>query len=419
MASENDREKDDRDEDERDEDEGDLPDIGPVKDEDAAPDPNIARNRAERRTAAKAARRGRVARLSDADAAVPTEVTDDPDGLIAPATSIGGGTRRLDEGDTKKPRVPPRTMSKGTGTAEGVPEWALKAGDWFAQNRSQAVTVVLGTALLLGLGFGWRAYSVNREARATSAYHDGLTAMFAAITPEEPPADDPRRNLPHYRTFEARAQAALEKLRAADRANPSARANALIRLSEASALYQLGRYAEAKNLYQGIVGGADLAGLEGRAIEGLAFTLESLGDLDGAMARYRELQAVQGGIFRDQSQFYQARLLVRRNDAARAKDLLHAVIERVGRPAASDPTAGAQTALKEQCLALLRDLDPTDPAVVAADRAREAGGDAHGGHGGPGGADPMQGLPPELREQLQKMLRERGAGGGAPRGGGN
>jgi tetratricopeptide (TPR) repeat protein len=418
MASENDREND-RDEDERDEDEGDLPDIGPVKDENAAPDPNIARNRAERRTAAKAARRGRVAKLADDNLAVPTEVVEDPDGLMAPATSIGGGTRRLDEGD-KRPKVPPRTMSKGTGNAEGVPEWALKAGDWFAQNRSQAVTVVLGTALLLGVFFGWRAYSVSHEARATNAYYDGLTAMFAAITPEEPPADDPRRALPHYRTFEARAQAALEKLRSAERANPSARATALIRLSEASTLYQLGRYAEAKNLYQGILGG-DLAGLEGRAIEGLAFTLESLGDLDGAMARYRELQSVQGGIFRDQSQFYQARLLVRRNDAARAKDLLHTVIERVGRPAASDPTASAQTALKEQCLAILRDLDPTDPAVVAADRARESsgGGDAHGGHGGPGGADPMQGLPPELREQLQKMLRERGAGGGAPRGGGN
>jgi len=418
MASENDRDND-RDEDERDEDEGDLPDIGPVKDENAAPDPNIARNRAERRTAAKAARRGRVAKLADDNLAVPTEVVEDPDGLMAPATSIGGGTRRLDEGD-KRPKVPPRTMSKGTGNAEGVPEWALKAGDWFAQNRSQAVTVVLGTALLLGAFFGWRAYSVSHEARATNAYHDGLTAMFAAITPEEPPADDPRRALPHYRTFEARAQAALEKLRSAERANPSARATALIRLSEASTLYQLGRYAEAKNLYQSILGG-DLAGLEGRAIEGLAFTLESLGDLDGAMARYRELQSVQGGIFRDQSQFYQARLLVRRNDAARAKDLLHTVIERVGRPAASDPTASAQTALKEQCLAILRDLDPTDPAVVAADRARESsgGGDAHGGHGGPGGADPMQGLPPELREQLQKMLRERGAGGGAPRGGGN
>lgn len=411
MASDNDRENDDRDEDERAEGEASA-DAAPA--EEAAPDPNVPRNRAERRMAAKAARRGREAKLADDSAiaaAGATEVTDDPDALTAPTTSIGGGTRRLDEGE-KRPKVPPRTLSKGTGNSEGVPEWALKAGDWFAANRSQVVTAVLATALVVGGAFGWRAFSTGREGRATSAYHDGLTAMFAAITPEEPAADDPRRNLPHYRSFEARSQAALERLRAADRGHPGARANALVKLSEASTLYQLGRYAEAKNLYQSILG-SDLAGLEGRAIEGLAFTLESLNDLDGAMSRYRELQSVQGGIYRDLAQFYQARLHVRRDDSNRAKDLLHGVIERVGRPAASDPTASSQSALRDQCLQLLRDLDPTDPAVVAAERQREAGGDSHGGHGG---SDPMQGLPPELREQLQKMLRERGA---APRGGGN
>ena len=407
MAADNDREKDDRDEDERDEDEGDLPEPAQPE-EPAAPDPNVPRNRAERRQAAKAARRGREAKLADDSVATAAEVTDDPDALEAPTTSIGGGTRRLDEAE-RRPRVPPRTMSKGTGNAEGVPEWALKAGDWFAQNRSQVVTGVLAAVLIVGGAFGWRAYTLNREAKATNAYHDGLTAMFAAITPEEPAADDPRRDLPHYRTFEARGQAALEKLRAADRNNPSAQSIALIRLSEAGALYQLGRYAEAKTLYQGIQG-ADLAGLEGRAIEGLAFTLESLNDLDGAMGRYRELQSAQGGIYRDLAQFYQARLMVRRNDEGRAKELLHTVIERVGRPAASDPTAASQTALRDQCLTLLRDLDPTDPAVVAAERQREAGGGDS--HGDGGGMPEIPGLPPEVL----KMLRERG---GAPRGGGN
>ncbi|MFO0652638.1 MAG: hypothetical protein U0326_40860 [Polyangiales bacterium] len=52
--------------------------------------------------------------------------------------------------------------------------------------------------------------------------------------------------------------------------------------------------------------------------------------------------------------------------------------------------------------------------MVAADRQREASGEGHE-HGGRPGGDPLQGLPPELREQLQKALRERGgAGGGRP-----
>lgn len=416
MAGENDREQDERDDEERDE---ESPEGAEAKAEDAGPDANSPRNRAERRAAAKAARRGRTARLSDEGVAEGQgTVTGDDDALMAPTTSIGGGTRSLDEGaQPRRPRVPPRTMSRGTGTAEGVPEWARGAGDWFSRNRSQAVTAIAGVALGVAGFLGWQTYTASRDARATNAYAEGLTAMFAAVTPEEPPADDPRRNLPHYRSVDDRNRAALEKLRRAERDHAGRRVAPLVRLSEAALLYSQGRYAEAKQLYQGILG-ADLAGLEARALEGLAFTLESLNDLDGAMARYRELQSVQGGAHRDQAQYYQARLLVRRQDPARAKDLLHGVIERVGRPAASDPAASAQSSLREQSLALLRDIDPADPLVVQADRAREAGQGE--GHEHPRGADPMQGLPPELREQLQKMLRERGQrGGGAPPGGGS
>lgn len=416
MASDNDRENDEReDDDERDEAQDEGAEASAASDEAAAPDPNIPRNRAERRAAAKAARRGRVAKLADEAVATTEGNPDDPDALMAPTSSIGGGTVALhDAGDgVKRPRVPPRTMSKGTGHTEGVPEWALAAGDWFSKNRGQVVTAIAGVALVFGVVFGWRAFSVSREARATTAYNDALTAMFAAVTPEEPGADDPRRNLPHYRTVDDRSRAALDKLRAAERGNGSARAAGLVRLSEASVLYQLGRYAEAKAKYLSVLG-SDLAGLEGRALEGLAFTLESLNDLDGAMARYRELQSVQGGAFRDLSQYYQARLLMRRNELPRAKDLLHSVIDRVGHPAASDPTAASQTAIRDQSLALLRDIDPTDNLVVQADRAREAGG---GDNHAPHGADPMQGLPPELREQLQKMMRERGGRGGGGGGG--
>ncbi len=416
VAGDNDRE---REETARDEETGEAPEGAEGGDEaqaSAQPDPNVARNRAERRAQAKAARRGRVAKLADDSLTQTTgEVEEDPDALSAPTTSIGGGTTALhDAAEAKRPKVPPRTMSKGTGNAEGVPEWALDAGNWFAKNRQQVVTVIAGTALLVGGFMGFRAWSGAREARATGAYNEGLTAMFAAVTPEEPGADDPRRNQPHYRTEADRSRATLEKLRAAEQRHGSARVAPLVRLSEASMLYNQGRYAEAKNLYQAVLG-ADLSGLEPRALEGLAFTLESLNDLDGAMNRYRELQSVQDGAFRDQAQFYQARLIVRRNDNARAKELLRGVIERTSRPAAADPTAAQQGALREQSLAILRELDPADPLVVQADRQREAGGgDSHGGHGA--GADPMRGLPPELREQLQKMLRERG-GGGAPPGG--
>jgi tetratricopeptide (TPR) repeat protein len=412
VAGETEREDDERDEN-GDEGRDEAPEGDDAAQAEAAPDPNVPRNRAERRAMAKAARRGRSVQLADGSA-VPAEGDEvSNDLLLGLNTSIGGDTPRID--DAKRPKVPPRTISKGTGNAEGVPEWALHAGDWFTKNRSNAINVALALVLAFGGVFGWRAYNGSKQAKATNAYADALQAAFAVVTPEEPAADDPRRDVLHYRTIEDRSRAALERLRRAEQGNPSATVTPLVRLTEAGTLYQLGRYAEAKPLYLAALGG-DLAGLEGRAIEGLAFTLESLNDLDGAMARYRELQNVQDGVYRDQAQFYQARVLVRRDDNARAKDLLHSVIERLGHPAASDPTAAFQSSLREQALGLLRDIDPADPAVVAADRQREAAGDGHEHGGRPGGdRDPLQGLPPELREQLQKALRERGgAGGGRP-----
>lgn len=378
MAGENEREQDERDEDERTE----APEGDDAAQAEAAPDPNVPRNRAERRAAAKAARRGRSAQLADPALTAPTEgeeISGDP--LIGPHTSIGGDTPRIEE--PKRPKVPPRTISKGTGNTDGVPEWALRAGDWFTKSRSSLVNGTLAVLLVGGVVFGWRAYSASKEARATNSYTHALQAAFAVVTPEEPAADDPRRDMLHYRNIEERSRATL---------------------------YQLGRYAEAKQAYLAALSG-DLAGLQGRAVEGLGFTLESLNDLDGAMSRFRELQNIQDGAYRDQAQLYQARVLVRRNDGARAKDLLHGVIERLGHPAASDPTAAFQSTLREQALELLRDIDPSDPAVVTADRQREASGEGHD-HGGRPGGDPLQGLPPELREQLQKALRERGGGGG-------
>lgn len=410
MAGENEREQDEQDE--RDE-QGDQPleGEGEAAQASEAPDPNVPRNRAERRAMAKAARRGRTAQLSDEGAGA-TPATDETSGdpLLGPNTSIGGDTPALVD-SVRRPKVPPRTISKGTGNADGVPEWALHAGDWFTRNRAKVVNGTLAVVLVGGAIFGWQAFNGSRQARATNSFSDALQASFAIITPEEPAADDPRHDVPHYRSLEDRNRATLEKLHRAMQGNEGARVAPLVRLTEAGTLYQMGRYAEAKNAYLAALGG-DLAGLEGRAIEGLAFTLESLNDLDGAMTRFRELQNIQDGVYRDQAQFYQARVLVRRNDAARAKDLLHGVIERTGHPSAADPTAAFMSSLKEQALSLLRDIDPTDPAVVAADRQREASGDSHEHGGGRPGGDPLQGLPPELRQQLEKALRERGGAGG-------
>ncbi|MFO0653408.1 MAG: hypothetical protein U0326_44720 [Polyangiales bacterium] len=262
MAGENEREQDERDdEDEREQ----APEGDDGAQAEAAPDPNVPRNRAERRAMAKAARRGRSAQIADPALSATVEGEEGAgDPLIGPNTSIGGETPRIDE--AKRPKVPPRTISKGTGNAEGVPEWALHAGDWFTKNRSNVVNITLAVVLVGGAIFGWRAYSVSKEARATNAYADALQAAFAVITPEEPAADDPRRDVPHFRSLEERSRTTLERLRRAEQGNPHVGHGGPARPPHRSGtLYRMGRYAEAKQVYLAALGEVSRAsGTRGR-----------------------------------------------------------------------------------------------------------------------------------------------------------
>lgn len=381
----------------------------------AADDPNVPKNRAERRAAAKAARRGRVAVLGDGaaatgDAAV-GDMAPDGSGLMLPTTSLGGNPGALPEATpgAGRRRPPPRTMSKGTGDSEGVPEWARRIGDALGQHRRTLTLAAVGVLVVVGSAVAWQMTRASAAARAGDAFAEALQASTATIEAEDAPTreDAPARRGPVYRSAEARLRASVEKFRRVAQRFPQSRVAPLARLSEATALYQLGRYQEARQIYQGLIG-ADTAGLEARVLEGLAFTLESLNDLDGAAARYREFGTVQNAAYRDLAQFYQARLLTRRNDRPRAKELLHGVIERTAHPTAADPLATSIQSLREQAVALLREIDPQDPQIVEYDRARAAGGTGgEQGHEG-GGRNPLDSLPPDLRRQLEEALRKQG-----------
>lgn len=419
MSSENEETERDESDDEA-IDEAGAPAPAPADDE--APDPNVPRNRAERRAAAKAARRGRSAVLADADAIAAQQAREaDASGFVAPTTSMGGfggGT-----GDVVPPlntgrrKPPPRTMSKGTGDVEGIPDWARRLGSWFTNNRQTLVVGVLVGVALGGSITAWRTYTTRKENRAADAYAEAVNAYRGEVRSEDAPASEsePPRMVPRYHTHDERLRAAVEKFRQVEQQFPGSRVAPLARLDEASALFQLGRYQEARQLYRGLLG-ADTGGLEAPVREGLAFTLESLNDLDGAMAQYRELEQMQSGAYRDKSQFYQARLLMRRNEPARAKELLRAVAQRTAHPAATDPLATVTSALHDQALAILRDIDPTDPLVVERQRADQEAGGGHGHN-----ANPMEGIPPELLEQLRRQVQQqqtKQGGSGAPPAGG-
>ncbi len=380
-------------------------------------DPNTPRNRAERRAAAKAARRGRNVQLADGSLINAEEGAGplDPDGgLAAPTTSMGGNPRQLDEdaaaGVGRRPRVPPRTMSKGTGDIEGVPDWARGAGDWLsARRRVLGLGVAVVLAAVVGT-LGFQRYSQAREGRAADAYAEALQVYTTPIRPDGDAAEaTPAPAGPRFRTLEERLRASVEKFRRVQREFPSSRVAPVARLNQATALYLLGRYQEAKEIFQQLRG-ADTAGLEARVVEGIANCKEALGDLDGALQSYRELQDMAGGTVRDEAQYALARLHIRRNDAAQARTLLRGVVERTRNAVASDPTASIQQELNERAVAMLREVSPDDPLVQEIDRQRTE----REGHGHGNDPNPLRGLPPELLERLRGAAGRSGRVPGGP-----
>lgn len=408
MSSENEREA------RTDEDlEGDAPEeSGGAPEESSGPEPGAPRNRAERRAVAKAARRGRQAVLADPNASADQggEVSLDPNSnLLAPTTSMGGSPTALGDAvpGTKRPRVPPRTMSKGTGDVEGVPDWARRIGEQFEQKRQTVVVGVLVALAAFGGVYGWQTMRARKAAAASDALVSALEA-FAAV-PQSGEGAEPPRHGPTFSSDAERLRESTTRFRRVGERAADSKVAPLARLGLASTLYLQGRYDEARPLFESLLG-VDLAGMETQALEGLGFTLESQGNLDGALARFRELQSVQDGAFRDQAQFYQARVHVRKNELERAKELLRQVVERIGRAAASDPTVSASLGLRDQAFSLLREIAPTDPIILQHDRENAVGRpEAHEGEGSPAGLP--AGLPPELLRQIQEQMRRTKRGG--------
>lgn len=405
MSSENEREEQD-DNDEL----AEADDAARASAELDAPDPAEPRNRAERRAVAKAARRGRQAVLTDGTAPAVDESAMDPDAnFVAPTTSISGGMVTIpDPPGTKRPRVPPRTMSKGTGDIDGVPDWARSIGDTFSAKRGVIVTGVLVFCAVVGGIWAWQAMSARKAAEAGEALTQALDAFSA--TSQRGASTDPPRFGPSFASDEDRLRESASRFRRAGDRFPHARVAPLARLGLATSLYLQGRYAEAKPIYLSLLG-RDLAGMEVQALEGLGFTLESLGDLDGALARFRELQSLQDGAYRDQAQFYQARVHVRLSAPDRAKELLKQIVERIGSAAAADPTVVASMSLRDQAFALLREIAPTDPLVVQRDRERAVNRPGADEEHTEGASGLPAGLPPDLLRQLQERMRRTKQGG--------
>ncbi len=269
---------------------------------------------------------------------------------------------------------------------------ASATGKWIRKNFNVIQWVVLAAGVGVG---GYLLYTSQTEktaAAATSALAAGLTAERGRVMAEDKRSDEEKEFDPTkvYKTQEERSEAALAGYRKAMAEHAGTPAALLAKLGEAGVLLEKRDWDGAIAAY-GAVLSSKLAAtdidVKGRCIEGVGMAKEGKGDLDGAIASFKELEGIDARGFKELGMYQQGRVLLAKGEKDKAKDILKMVREKLQAPA----TDGQKLRYLEEVVD--ESLRKIDPSLVPTKAPLMGGakGDA---------------VSPEQLEKIKKMLEE-------------
>jgi tetratricopeptide (TPR) repeat protein len=303
---------------------------------------------------------------------------------------------------------------------------ATKAGEWAQSNRPVAYGIAAAIVLAMVGAIGWTVWSSGQTEAAGAALAEAVRIANAEVDPDRhEPAGDPDDSSdeepsdeadedPWFPSRQARAEAALEAYQGVLRDHGGSDAARWARLGEGRALFDLGRHEEARRSYELALreaGGDPMVAW--RALEGIGFTYEVEDQWEQAIEQYEELRTVEDGRYEAVADYHIARMRIAMGDRAAATTALRGLVERLRADSESEepdfPYVLAQAEVR------LRELDPGASATGSSPMMIGPQGDP--GAGVPG----LEGLPPEILEQLRRQLEQsqgaEGAEGGSEGGG--
>lgn len=312
--------------------------------------------------------------------------------------------RRREQAAATERKVPSQ-LAAGEMVDDALARTTSAITKWLKENFQVLQWVIL--AGLVGVG-GFLFYSSQAEKKAGNASSLLASAVMAdqgRVMAEDPRSEEQKESDPTrvFKTPEERAQAALDAYgKVVDQFSGSGAA-LLARLGQAGVFLDKRDYDKAIEAYAAVLASPLAAAdpdVKGRATEGLGFAKEGKGDLDGALASFKELGGVEITGYKELSTYHQARVLFAKGDKDKAKELLKPLYEKFSVPAKEPQPL-------EFVAAGVRDLyGRIDPASVQA--MPQLGGGA-----------PMQISPEELQERARKAVEEAtkkagGTPGGSP-----
>nr|WP_240806634.1 tetratricopeptide repeat protein [Polyangium spumosum] len=268
-------------------------------------------------------------------------------------------------------------------TASAVTKW-LKA------NVGVLQWVVL--AAIVGAG-GYAFWSSRVEKKLGNASEDlfaGVSARHGLVMEEDKRTDEEKENDPTrvFKTEAEKAQAALDAYTKVIEQYAGTGAALLARLGQGATYLDKREWDKAIEAYSSVLASPLAAAdpdVKGRATEGIAYAKEGKGDLDGAMASFKELSGIDVKGYKDLATYHEARLLFAKGNKDKAKEILKPLSDKLALPSKEpEPLEYLKGAVQD----LMVQIDPS----AAAAQVSPFGG------GGP--------LPADIQEKARRMMEE-------------
>lgn len=221
-----------------------------------------------------------------------------------------------------------------------------KVGAFLGTHRIP-VLVGAGALLVVGLAAWLISDLIVKHAAADSAAFARIERVASAdllpATGEAPKTDD---GLPHFKTEDARLEAALKEADTFLSQHGGSKLKEEALLLKAKFLLALGKNTEALAIYQGQLGGLDQR-LRFIAQEGLGYALEATGQTDAAIGAFAGLaeDASAAGFYKDHALLNKARLLEKKGNAKEAEKVLREIKEK-------SPTSSLRSEIDDRLAAL-------------------------------------------------------------------
>ena len=367
-------------------------------------EPAAVPNRSARRAEAAQRRKKRKTGTDGAEAGAQKSIDDGDDADVALPRDKNARAKELlkrrrdqasgaSEGGTRPIQLLPGEM-----VDDALARSSSAVSKWIRDNFGIIQWVILGSLAAGGAFLFYQSRVDTTVADASAELMTGVRADRGRILPEDKRSDEEKEADPTrvYKTADERSDAALAGYKKVLADHGGTHTATLARLGEAGDYLDKRDWDHALESYSAVssstLAGAD-ADVKARALEGIGFAKEGKGDLDGALASFKELEVVDGRGNKELGLYHQGRIWLGRGDKDKAKDFLKQAHDKLEQPSSEGQ---ALRYLQQMTDESLRRIDPSlvpeKPPVI----------------GGPKGGSMSPDELDKLRRKYEEMMKKAG-----------